>query len=191
MGPTPNQRVAALLAAHVPADAKEAGDLQVVARMLADASDIMSPAHAPGHVTGSALVVDAGSGRFLLHRHRTLGRWLQVGGHADPGEGDPAITALREAREETGLADLRFLVDAPIDIDVHEIPARSDRRAHLHLDFRYALVTGDPRPGVLAAGESPEFAWLTLEDLAPRGIDVSPSLLRLIVKALDAFAASH
>ena len=34
---------------------------------------------------------------------------------------------LRKAHEETGLADLRFLVEAPIDIDVHEIPARPDR----------------------------------------------------------------
>src|SRR5690349_12970322 len=103
MGSTPNQRVAALLAAHVPADDKESADMRIVARMLADAPDIMSPAHAAGHVTGSALVVDAGSGRFLLHRHRTLGRWLQVGGHADPGESDPGVTALREAREESGL----------------------------------------------------------------------------------------
>jgi len=186
-----NHTIAKLLEAHTPADAKEAADMRVIARMLAEAPDLMSQEHEPGHVTGSALVIDETTGRFLLHHHKTLGRWLQVGGHCDPGEDDPAQAALREAREETGLADLRFLVDAPIDIDVHEIPARTDRRAHLHLDFRYALVTGDPRPGVLAAGESPEFAWLTLEDLAPRGIDVSPSLLRLIVKALDAFAASR
>jgi 8-oxo-dGTP pyrophosphatase MutT (NUDIX family) len=191
MASSSNARVAALVAAHVPADAKEAADLRIVVRMLAGAADIMSPSHAAGHVTGSALVVDAGSGRFLLHRHRTLGRWLQVGGHADPGEDDPAVTALREAHEETGLADLRFLREGPIDIDVHEIPARPDRAAHLHLDFRYALVTDDPRPGGLAAGESAEFAWLTLDDLAPRGIDVSPALRRLIGKTLEAFAPAR
>ena len=33
-------------------------------------------------------------------------RWLQVGGHGDPGETDPLAIALREAREETGLTDL-------------------------------------------------------------------------------------
>jgi 8-oxo-dGTP pyrophosphatase MutT (NUDIX family) len=34
------------------------------------------------------------------------GGWLQVGGHGDPGEGDPLAIALREAAEETGLSDL-------------------------------------------------------------------------------------
>jgi hypothetical protein len=57
--------------------------------MLADASDIMSQKHEPAHVTGSALVIDATTGRFLLYRHKTLGRWLQVGGHCDPRRDRP------------------------------------------------------------------------------------------------------
>jgi 8-oxo-dGTP pyrophosphatase MutT (NUDIX family) len=189
-----NARVAELLASHTPADAKEAADMRVIARMLADAPDmppaapdIMSQAHEPGHVTGSALVIDQTTGRFLLHHHKTLGRWLQVGGHCDPGEDDPAQTALREAREETGLPDLRLLADAPIDIDVHPIPARVDRPAHLHLDIRYALVTALPDAVQAGEGESTAFAWLTPVDLAARGEAVEPALARLIEKALRLF----
>jgi len=127
------------------------------------------------------------TGRFLLHHHKTLGRWLQVGGHCDPGEDDPAQTALREAHEETGLPDLRFLDDAPIDIDVHPIPARVDRAAHLHLDIRYALVTRCPDAVHAGEGESAAFAWLTPADLAARGEPVEPALARLIEKALRLF----
>ena len=183
----PNARVAEILAAHTPADAKEAADMRVIARMLAEAPDITSQAHAPGHVTGSALVIDQTTGRFLLHHHKTLGRWLQVGGHCDPGEDDPAQTALREAREETGLPDLRFLADAPIDIDVHPIPARVDKPAHLHLDIRYALVTALPDAVHAGDGESEAFAWLTPVDLAARGEVVEPALARRIEKALRLF----
>jgi 8-oxo-dGTP pyrophosphatase MutT (NUDIX family) len=168
--------------------------MRVIARMLADAPDmppaapdIMSQAHEPGHVTGSALVIDQTTGRFQLHHHKTLGRGLQVGGHCDPGEDDPAQTALREAREETGLPDLRLLADAPIDIDVHPIPARVDRPAHLHLDIRYALVTALPDAVQAGEGESTAFAWLTPVDLAARGEAVEPALARLIEKALRLF----
>ena len=51
-----------------------------------------------GHFTGSAWLVSADGERVLLTHHRKLGRWLQLGGHAD-GDGDLAQVALREAEE--------------------------------------------------------------------------------------------
>ena len=56
-----------------------------------------------GHVTGSALVVDRTATRVLLTHHAKVGRWLQLGGHAD-GDPDPLAVACREATEESGLA---------------------------------------------------------------------------------------
>ena len=70
------------------------------------------------HVTGSALVVHPSTGRVLLRWHEGMQRWLQVGGHAAPGEDDPLAIALREAEEETGLHDLRPLHDTPVQIVV-------------------------------------------------------------------------
>ncbi len=187
MNQTPNDRIAELLAAHTPADEKEAADIQTIARMLSDAPNLMSREYPAGHVTGSALVLDAHTGRFLLHYHKKLGRWLQFGGHAEPTETDPAQTAFREAQEESGLPDLHWLVDAPIDIDVHPIPARGDQPTHMHLDFRYVLLTATPDALHVSADESAHFAWLTLGDLPARGIAIDPSLDRLIRKALHLF----
>lgn len=187
MNQSPNQRVAALLAAHMPADPKEAVDMQIIARMLDDTPNLMSRAYPPGHVTGSALVLDAGTGRFLLHYHKKLDRWLQFGGHADADEDDPAQTALREAREESGLPDLRWLSNAPLDIDVHLIPARGEQPAHLHLDFRYGLLTSSPHALQVSADESASFAWLTLDELTTKHITIDLALDRLIRKALRLF----
>lgn len=61
-------------------------------------------------MTGSALMVHPSSGRVLLRWHERMQRWLQIGGHGDPGESDPLAVALRERREETGLPDLAPLV---------------------------------------------------------------------------------
>ncbi len=45
-----------------------------------------------------------GSGdRVLLTLHKTVDRWLQLGGHCEPGDTTLAGAALREAAEESGL----------------------------------------------------------------------------------------
>jgi 8-oxo-dGTP pyrophosphatase MutT (NUDIX family) len=197
---TPNERIAALLTAHHPADDKEAADMATIRRMLPDAPNLMDRQHPPGHLTASALVIDArgapDSGRFLLHHHRKLRRWLQFGGHIETGETDPLAAAIREAAEESGLGDLRPLVTRPLDIDVHPIPARADQPEHLHLDVRYALLTWTPDAVIAEANadhdpDVPPFAWLTMAEVAERGLSVDPALQRLIGKALALFAAEH
>src|SRR5580704_6936266 len=58
--------------------------------------------HLPGHITGSAWIINKKISKTLLVLHARLGRWLQPGGHAD-GEENVLNVALREAEEETGL----------------------------------------------------------------------------------------
>ena len=96
-----------------------------------------------GHITGSAWLVDAAGKRVLLTHHRKLGRWLQLGGHSD-GDPDPLAVALREAREESGLA-VRALDEAIFDLDVHLIPTRGPEPAHLHFDVRFLVVAEHDR----------------------------------------------
>ena len=58
--------------------------------------------HLPGHITGSAWVVNPASSKVLLHHHRNLDKWLQPGGHTD-GDANVLSVAMRELEEETGL----------------------------------------------------------------------------------------
>jgi 8-oxo-dGTP pyrophosphatase MutT (NUDIX family) len=120
-----------------------------------------------GHLTGSALVVDAEGGRVVVLHHRKLGRWLQPGGHCD-GDANLAAVALREASEETGIDDLRVLPVA-VDLDVHEV-APPDDGPHLHLDVRY-LVQAPPGAQPRGNHESNEVRWATLTDLADLDLD--------------------
>lgn len=124
-----------------------------------------------GHVTGSAFVVDPAAGQVLLIHHRRLDRWLQPGGHVDPGE-TAAQGAAREAREETGITGLTLMPwrgepDLPIDIDPHRIPASEKRgeTEHWHFDLRF-LFTADSRAPLKAQiAEVHDVRWVPVAEL--------------------------
>lgn len=177
--------IVSMLDAHQPADDKETRDIAFIKEMIARHPNIISMNCEVGHITASALIVDARSHQTLLHFHKRLGRWLQVGGHAEY-ETDIAAVALREAREETGLTDLEFyLRDAPavpIDYDVHTIPQHGDMPEHLHLDFRYLLLTRHPQALAPATGESTRFRWLNFDEALALEQEIDESLRRLLRK---------
>lgn len=128
----------------------------------------------PTHVTASAIVL--GPRGVLLHHHRRLERWMQPGGHIDPGE-EPADAARRETVEETGLPPTHpgggpWMVDA----NVHALPrpcrpwAAADSAGLtgrptprcVHVDMRYVLhADGEPDP---PSGESPLVRWFAWRD---------------------------
>jgi 8-oxo-dGTP pyrophosphatase MutT (NUDIX family) len=153
-------------------------------RMLAfvdDHPDALQRSCPAGHLTGSAMVVEPLSGRFLLMLHAKLGRWFQPGGHAD-GDGTLPGVAWREATEETGIAGLRIAVPS-IDLDIHEVgPAHGP---HLHLDVRY-LVVAPPAAVPVGNHESLDLRWVSADELPAYGAD--DGLLRLGRAAAAAMA---
>ncbi|MEJ8642580.1 NUDIX hydrolase [Streptomyces sp. MS1.HAVA.3] len=115
-----------------------------------------------GHVTASALVIDPAAGRVLLTLHKKLGMWLQMGGHCEPGDDTLVAAALREAREESGIASgLSVLPGGPVRLDRHPIPAP----CHWHLDVQYAALA--PAGSVAAISEeSLDLRWFPYEEVA-------------------------
>lgn len=144
------------------------------ARMLVFIDEHPTDAHlrglAVGHLTASALVVDASGERALLTHHRKLERWLQLGGHCD-GDANLMATALREAVEESGIADLCIRPE-PIDLDIHSIPARPGEPEHSHLDTRF-VVFAPAGARAVVSDESHELGWFSPAELAHLAVDDS------------------
>jgi 8-oxo-dGTP pyrophosphatase MutT (NUDIX family) len=151
-----------MLGRYRPAGETEARDLQRMRALARDADDPWLRS-IPLHVTGSALVVCPDDGQVLLRWHQRQQAWLQVGGHADPGESDPLAIALREAGEESGLTDLVPWPDAQIrHVVIVGVPAGGGEPAHEHADVRFVLATRTPDAA------RPEDAGAPLRWLSPR-----------------------
>jgi 8-oxo-dGTP pyrophosphatase MutT (NUDIX family) len=158
--PAAGRPVGELLDGYRPADESEAAD---VARLRELARTAANPwlRSIPLHVTASALIVHPGSGAILLRWHQRQQSWLQVGGHADPGECEPLRIALREAAEETGLTDLEPWPDASVrHVVIVPVPAAGTEPAHEHGDIRFVLATRNPDAARAERPDAP-LRWLT------------------------------
>jgi 8-oxo-dGTP pyrophosphatase MutT (NUDIX family) len=160
------QRVAPLIheiEAHVPADPLEAEHRNSILALLRGSADPFSRgSFTLGHITASLFIVDPASRSILLHHHRRLDRWLQMGGHIE-GDEDARSAALREGLEESGLPDLALMVPAVVDLDVHPIPAGKGEPDHHHFDVRYVATTSAPAAIRIDEAESKELAWIPLD----------------------------
>lgn len=129
-----------------------------------------------GHLTASALLLDARAERVLLMQHKKLGRWLQFGGHCD-GDANLCGVALRETLEESGIRPAA-ITSAPVDIDIHEIPVHGDTPAHLHYDVRF-LAWAAPGARASANEESLGLTWFERAEAAR--LELDDSLRRLLL----------
>ena len=120
----------------------------------------------PGHVTGSAWVVNPGRNQALLLHHRKHGQWFQPGGHAD-GDADILRVALRETSEETGLdvSHIRLVNAAVFDVDIHSVPVNGLDPRHEHIDIRF-LVEMDDDLAIPGNDESHQVLWVPLPQVA-------------------------
>jgi 8-oxo-dGTP pyrophosphatase MutT (NUDIX family) len=147
----------------------------------------------PAHFTGSALVVDADGSRVLLQHHRKPSRWLHFGVHCD-GDEDILRVARREAQEKSGIWGLIVASQAPIDLQIYEIPSRGPEPRHFHYDVRFLLIAPEYAVSILSVSEedekdgedeqgeeASELRWFNVEELV--GMELDDSLRRLIAKA--------
>jgi 8-oxo-dGTP pyrophosphatase MutT (NUDIX family) len=116
----------------------------------------------PGHLTASALVLDATGERTLLTLHRRFHRWIQLGGHCEPEDANLRAAALREATEESGIEGLTISAE-PLHLDVHPVTCSLGVPSR-HLDVRY-LVRAPAGARARISEESVDLRWWPVDGL--------------------------
>lgn len=119
----------------------------------------------PGHIVGSAIVVDESRKKVLLMNHKKLNMWIQFGGHSD-GNPNTLEVAKRELEEESGIKDYNLLTEDIFDIDVHKIPERGEEPEHLHYDIRFIMEVAKDIKFQKQESEVNDIKWFSIDELS-------------------------
>lgn len=151
---------------YSPRNDQEKADQLLMLAFLKEHEDAFLRSNLTAHFTASAWITSNKRDQVLLIHHNIYNTWTWCGGHAD-GQTDLLAVALTEAKEETGLKELKVLDNSPLSLEVltvnghykagHWVPG------HLHLNLTF-LLEADPRAELaIKADENSGVAWFAPE----------------------------
>jgi coenzyme F420-0:L-glutamate ligase len=179
-GPVPavHADAVALLASWQDPDDSQQSLAQALLSYLLARPDATRRACRPGHLTASAVVLDATAEHVLLTLHPRVGAWVSLGGHIEPEDDTVLAAATREAHEESGIEGLT-LDPVPIYLGAHPVTCSLGVPTR-HLDVTFlAVAPAGALP--VRSDESDDLAWFPVGALPA---DVVPDLPPLLARGL-------
>ena len=151
---------------YLPWNEQEERDRAEILRRLRSGEELYGRDNASAHLTASAWVVSPDRTQVLMAYHNLYDSWSWLGGHAD-GDRDLLAAALREVREESGLAEVRPVSPAIYSVEILTVDGHEKRGAyvssHLHLNVTYLLEADPALPVWKKEDENRAVAWFGRE----------------------------
>jgi 8-oxo-dGTP pyrophosphatase MutT (NUDIX family) len=120
------------------------------------------------HVSSSGFILNKRMDKALMVYHKIYRSWSWTGGHAD-GESDLLKVALEEAKEETGIENVKPLTEKIVTLDVLPVPSHFKHgqfvSAHLHLSIAYVLIADDTDRLIVKEDENSGVKWMKIKDI--------------------------
>ena len=120
------------------------------------------------HFTSSSMIINKNKDKVLMVYHNIYDSYSWTGGHND-GDMDFLNVALKEAKEETSLSELKVLSDCPCSIEVLPVKAHVKRGkyvgAHLHLNVSFLFEADENAYVHIKEDENSRIKWIPIRDL--------------------------
>ena len=120
------------------------------------------------HFTSSSMIINKNRDKVLMVYHNIYDSYSWTGGHND-GDVDFMNVALKEAKEETSLSELKVLGNGPCSIEVLTVKPHIKRGkyvgGHLHLNVSFLFEADENAYVHIKEDESSRIKWIPIKDL--------------------------
>lgn len=152
----------------VPFNEKEAKDKEIILSCLKSFDNIFTRENELAHITVSAWVTNKNRNKILMAYHNIYDSWAWLGGHAD-GERNLLSVAIREAKEESGVKNVKALSEDIFSLEVLPVEGHIKKgkyvSSHLHLNVTYLLEADEDEKLEIKKDENSAVAWLTFGEV--------------------------
>lgn len=139
------------------------------------------------HFCVSVYVFDPKTKKFLMIKHKKVGKWLEPGGHIELNE-DPEEAGLREVFEETGIKVKLIGKRYPREEDyITPIAVQKNviKENHIHIDLVYLAYPFENQTEVQNTIETDGLKWFTLKEILDENFDTFENVKTVCKKIFD------
>ncbi|MGL5279579.1 MAG: NUDIX hydrolase [Cetobacterium sp.] len=150
-----------------PYNEQEKLDKSILLNLLKDEKNIFSRENKTCHFTASSWIINEEKTKVLMVYHNIYDSWSWTGGHADK-ETDLLKVAIMEAKEETGLENIKILLDDIFSIEILTVDGHMKNgkyiSSHLHLNITYLLEARETDILFIKEDENSGVCWIDIEE---------------------------
>ena len=176
-----------------PYNEQEQADKERMLEYIHTFQDVLTRENKMCHFTASNWIVNKERSKILMIYHNIYQSWAWTGGHAD-GEDNLLQVALKEAREETGLKNLKVLSDEIYSLEILTVDSHIKKGkfvpSHLHLDCCYLLEANEEEPLKIKEDENSGVKWIDIDKVTrvtkePKMVPIYQKLNEKLLKYHD------
>ena len=137
-------------------------------KFLSDFDNTLTRQNEYGHFTASAFVLNKERTKTLMIYHNIYNSWTWVGGHSD-GDNDLLYVAIKEAKEETGIKNVKPIIGDIYSLETVTVNGHIKRGkyvgSHLHFNVTYLLEADEDEIITIKEDENSGVEWVPIENI--------------------------
>lgn len=153
---------------YVPYNEQEEVDKKLMLEYINTFEDTLTRNNTLCHFTASNWIVNKEKNKVLMAYHNIYKSWAWTGGHCD-GDPDLLHVALKEAKEETGLSNLKVLDNNIFSLEILTVDGHVKKgkyvSSHLHLNCTFLFEANENEALQIKEDENSGVKWININEI--------------------------
>jgi len=153
---------------YIPYNEQEEVERKIMLNYFNIFDDVLTRQNEIGHFTSSAFVLNKARTKILMIYHKIYNSWGWVGGHSD-GDSDLLYVAMKEAREETGIKNVKPVLNDIYSVEIFNVNGHVKRGkyvgSHAHLNVTYLLEADENEELCIKEDENSGVKWVPINEI--------------------------